>query len=119
MLVAGKGLDEDVMTNGTAARPVGAAREGRPREERAREKGSLRGRAVNEPSSSEPAASSWSSIESRAEVDLTLRLSAPGPQARTPSHPAVGFGLQNRGSGGRDRFRYHCGRAAVRQFNRG
>jgi len=37
MLIAGKGLGEDV-TNGAAARPVVAAREGRPREDRAREK---------------------------------------------------------------------------------
>ena len=36
MLVAGKGLGEDV-TNGAAARPVVAAREGRPREERVRD----------------------------------------------------------------------------------
>jgi hypothetical protein len=46
MLVAGKGLGEDV-TNGAAARPVGAAREGRPSkggesERREREKMSLR-----------------------------------------------------------------------------
>jgi hypothetical protein len=38
MLVAGKGLGEDV-TIGAAARPVVAAREGRAREERVREKG--------------------------------------------------------------------------------
>jgi hypothetical protein len=37
MLVAGKGLGKDV-TNGAAARPVVAAREGRAREERVREK---------------------------------------------------------------------------------
>jgi len=37
-LVAGKGLGEDV-TNGAAARPVLAAREGGAREERIREKG--------------------------------------------------------------------------------
>jgi hypothetical protein len=37
MLVAGKGLGEDV-TIGAAARPVVAAREGRAREERVREK---------------------------------------------------------------------------------
>jgi len=37
MLVAGKGLGEDV-TNGAAARPVAAGREGRARE-RVREKG--------------------------------------------------------------------------------
>jgi hypothetical protein len=36
MLVAGKGLGEDVR-NGAAARPVVAAREGRPREERVRD----------------------------------------------------------------------------------
>ena len=35
MLVAGEGLGEDV-TNGAAARPVVAAREGRAREERER-----------------------------------------------------------------------------------
>jgi hypothetical protein len=40
MLVAGKGLSEDV-TNGAAARPVVAAREGREREERVREKGKV------------------------------------------------------------------------------
>ena len=53
MLVAGKGLGEDV-TDGAAARPVGAAREGRPLEERSQRKGkageetemSLRERAV-------------------------------------------------------------------------
>jgi hypothetical protein len=38
MLVAGKGLGEDV-TNGAAARPAVAARERRAREERVREKG--------------------------------------------------------------------------------
>jgi hypothetical protein len=38
MLVAGKGLGEDV-TNGAAARPVVDAREGRTRAERVREKG--------------------------------------------------------------------------------
>ena len=37
-LVAGKGLGED-RTNGAAARPVVAAREGRARDERVREKG--------------------------------------------------------------------------------
>jgi hypothetical protein len=37
-LVAGKGLGAD-RTNGAAARPVVAAREGRAREERVREKG--------------------------------------------------------------------------------
>jgi len=37
-LVAGKGLGED-RTNGAAARPVVASREGRAREERVREKG--------------------------------------------------------------------------------
>jgi len=37
ILVAGKGLGEDV-TNGTAGRPVGTAREGRTREETVREK---------------------------------------------------------------------------------
>ena len=36
MLVAGKGLGEDV-TSGAAARPVVAAREGRPRQESQRE----------------------------------------------------------------------------------
>jgi hypothetical protein len=36
MLVAGEGLGEDV-TNGAAARPVAAAREGGAREERVRE----------------------------------------------------------------------------------
>ena len=36
-LVAGKGLGED-RTNGAAARPVVASREGRAREERVREK---------------------------------------------------------------------------------
>ena len=70
ILVAGKGLGEDV-TNGTAGRLVGTAREGRTREETVREKGKgggrkkleemslrpslspeLRGKAVNEPSSS-------------------------------------------------------------------
>ena len=69
MLVAGKGLDEEV-TNGAAARPVVAAREGRAaeRESERREKGgdeneapSLSGRGCNEPSSSEP------------DVDLSLR----------------------------------------------
>jgi len=39
-LVAGKGLGDD-RTNGAAARPVGAAREGRTREERLREKGKV------------------------------------------------------------------------------
>jgi hypothetical protein len=72
-LVSGKGLGK-VRTNGAAARPVVAARGGRAREERVREKGkvseteggdepealsgerlSLSGRAVSEPSSSEPA----------------------------------------------------------------
>ena len=62
--------------NGAAASPAVAARKGRPREERDREregKGgkkqemSLSGRAGNEPSSSEPATSSSSSIASRAE----------------------------------------------------
>jgi hypothetical protein len=38
MLVAGIGLGE-VVTDGAAARPVVAAREGRSREERVREKG--------------------------------------------------------------------------------
>jgi len=38
MLFAGKGLGEGV-TDGAAARPVVAARGGRPREERVREKG--------------------------------------------------------------------------------
>jgi len=38
MLVAGKGLGEEV-TNGVAARPVVAARERRAREERVRNKG--------------------------------------------------------------------------------
>ena len=38
MLFAGKGLGEDV-TNGAAARPVVAAREGRPLEERSQRKG--------------------------------------------------------------------------------
>jgi hypothetical protein len=38
ILVAGKGVGEDV-ANGAAARPVVAAREGRPREQRVREKG--------------------------------------------------------------------------------
>jgi hypothetical protein len=33
----------------------------------------VRRRAVNEPSSSEPATSSWSLIASRAELDLSLR----------------------------------------------
>ena len=37
-LVAGKGMGED-RTNGAAARPVAAAREGRARKERVREKG--------------------------------------------------------------------------------
>ena len=53
MLVAGKGLGEDV-TDGAAARPVVAAREGRPLDERSQRKGkageetemSLRERAV-------------------------------------------------------------------------
>jgi hypothetical protein len=41
MLVAGKGMGEDV-TNGAAARPVVvAAREGRASEERVREKGKV------------------------------------------------------------------------------
>ena len=40
MLVAGKGLGEDV-TNGAAARPVAAASEGRAGEERVREKGKV------------------------------------------------------------------------------
>ena len=70
-LVAGKGLGKD-RTNGAAARPAAGAREGRAREEspregkgRARKEVNLRplsaaeapenGRAVNEPSSSEPA----------------------------------------------------------------
>jgi hypothetical protein len=39
-LVAGKGLGED-RTNGAAARPVVAAREGRASEERVREKGKV------------------------------------------------------------------------------
>jgi hypothetical protein len=39
-LVAGKGLGED-RTNGAAARPVIAAREGKAREERVREKGNV------------------------------------------------------------------------------
>ena len=39
-LIAGKGPGED-RTNGAAARPVGAAREGRTREERLREKGKV------------------------------------------------------------------------------
>jgi hypothetical protein len=39
-LVAGKGLGAD-RTNGAAARPVVAAREGRAREERVREKGKV------------------------------------------------------------------------------
>jgi hypothetical protein len=39
-LVAGEGLGED-RTNGAAARPVVAAREGRAREERVREKGKV------------------------------------------------------------------------------
>ena len=38
MLIAGKGLGEDE-TNGAAARPVVAAREGRAREERVGDKG--------------------------------------------------------------------------------
>jgi len=38
MLVAGKGQCE-VVTNGTAPRPVVAARKGRPREERGKDKG--------------------------------------------------------------------------------
>jgi hypothetical protein len=43
MLVAGKGLGGEDVTNGTAARPVVvvAAREGRAREERVREKGKV------------------------------------------------------------------------------
>jgi len=47
ILVAGKGLGEDV-TNGTAGRPVGTAGEGRAREERVREKGKG-GRNSDEP----------------------------------------------------------------------
>ena len=47
-LVAGKGLGED-RTNGAAARPVVAAREGRARDERVREKGKgLRNRGRDE-----------------------------------------------------------------------
>jgi len=74
VLVAGKGLGEDV-TNDAAARPVVAAREGRARE--SPEKGETQGgdakaslaragagRAVNEPSSSERATSSWSILSS-------------------------------------------------------
>jgi len=45
MLVAGKGQCE-VVTNGTAPRPVVAARKGRPREERGRDKGKGDGRAA-------------------------------------------------------------------------
>jgi len=62
-LVAGKGLGED-RTNGAAACPVAAGREGRGRRESERREGEdeleaterlspLSGRAVNEPSSSE------------------------------------------------------------------
>ena len=47
-LITGKGLGED-RTNGAAARPVVAAREGRARDERVREKGKgLRNRGRDE-----------------------------------------------------------------------
>jgi hypothetical protein len=46
MLVAGKGLSEDV-TNGAAARPVVAAREGRAKEERVRETGKVQREEMN------------------------------------------------------------------------
>ena len=70
MLVAGKALGEEV-ANGAAARPVVAAREGRARRrefdrrERLKKQIASRGqepsgRAVDEPSSSESATSSWS-----------------------------------------------------------
>jgi len=55
MLVAGKGLGED-LTNGAAARPVVAAKKGRAREDRVFERDC--GRAVNQQSSSYPATSS-------------------------------------------------------------
>jgi len=45
MLVAGKGLGEDVI-NGAAARPVVAASEGRAREERERERAREKGVAA-------------------------------------------------------------------------
>ena len=53
ILVAGKGLGEDV-TNGTAGRPVGTAREGRTREETVREKGKGGGRKKLEEMSLRP-----------------------------------------------------------------
>jgi len=80
MLIAGKGLGEDVR-NGAAARPVVAAREGRQsRRQREPEALSSRDRegegAVYEPSFSEPATSSsqaeFDTIPSRGRSELEI-----------------------------------------------
>jgi hypothetical protein len=80
VLVAGKGLGEDV-TSGAAARPVAAAREGGPREEGAGEKGKgeekKKSEALNPGEGCQVsmgrARASLPTQASRAELDLSLR----------------------------------------------